>query len=161
DAASLLRPAAVVTPIERVEPVSASAAAVAPSEPVLAPAPAIEAHEQAPTSDPKPEVRVTVDLANLRAGPGMQHAVVGQTRRGDTLELLERRNQWLHVRLGKLDAWLHVTLTDDNGAEPRAGAGGMAQEPKTQATIQRRVRLLWAELAGDPHELDNKVPLAP
>jgi hypothetical protein len=32
----------------------------------------------------------------------------------------------------------------------------MAQEPKTQATIQRRIRLLWAELGGDPRELDIK-----
>jgi hypothetical protein len=30
----------------------------------------------------------------------------------------------------------------------------MAQEPKTQGTIQRRIRLLWADLGGDPRELD-------
>jgi hypothetical protein len=32
----------------------------------------------------------------------------------------------------------------------------MASEPKTQATIQRRIRLLWADLGGDPRELDIK-----
>jgi hypothetical protein len=32
----------------------------------------------------------------------------------------------------------------------------MTQEPKTQATTQRRIRLLWAELGGDPRELDIK-----
>ena len=121
----------------------------------LAPAQAIQAHDQAPTSNPKSEVRVTVDLANLRGGPGMRHAVVGQTRRGDTLQLLERRNQWLHVRLGKLDAWLHVTLAEElsvNGATvsgaPRPGAPGRRpissrlRPPRSRAPPRRRPRSL-------------------
>jgi Bacterial SH3 domain len=112
---SPLRPT-VVAPIEWAEPVRAPAAAVAPFEPALsvpAPAQAIEAHDQPPTSNRESEVRVTADLANLRGGPGTEHTVVGQTRRGDTLQLLERRNRWLHVRLGELDAWLHVSLAEE------------------------------------------------
>ena len=67
----------------------------------------------------KSEVRVTVDLANLRGGAGMEQPVVSQARRGQSLQLLERRNRWLHVHLGELDAWLHVTLAEElsvNGA---------------------------------------------
>jgi hypothetical protein len=36
------------------------------------------------------------------------------------------------------------------------GVTTMTQEPKTQATVQRRIRLLWAELGRDPRELDIK-----
>jgi Protein of unknown function (DUF4236)/Bacterial SH3 domain len=80
------------------------------SEPVEVPA-SIETKER--TAISKSEIRLTADLANLRAGPGMHYAVVGQTKRGDVLQLLGRRGGWLHVRLGELDAWLYTTLAED------------------------------------------------
>jgi hypothetical protein len=52
-------------------------------------------------------------LGNSVTGPGMRHAVVGQTKRGDVLQLLERESGWLHVRTGELDAWLYATLAED------------------------------------------------
>lgn len=98
DAAWLSRPAAVVAPSE---PVERAPAKVQP----------IEAKERPAVSES--EIRVTANLVNLRAGPGTAHAVVGQIKRGDVLQLLERRNEWLHVRLGDLDAWMHAKLAED------------------------------------------------
>jgi hypothetical protein len=95
DSGWLSPPAAVVAPSEPVEPVPAK---IQP----------IEAKERPAISES--EIRVTADLVNLRAGG---HAVVGQIKRGDVLQLLEQRSEWLHVRLGELDAWMHATLAED------------------------------------------------
>src|SRR5690606_19453879 len=38
------------------------------------------------------------DALNLRAGPGLDYAVVGQVDRGDTLVFLEQRGDWLKAR---------------------------------------------------------------
>jgi hypothetical protein len=127
----LSRWAAVIAPSEPPEPVAAPIEVKErpPSEPVE-PAPAlIETKGRPPLEPPEPvaapievkeqpaisksEIRVTADLANLRAGPGMRHAIIGQTKRGEVLRLLERRSGWLHVRLGELDAWLYATLAED------------------------------------------------
>jgi Bacterial SH3 domain len=128
-------PAAVLAPSERAESVRAPLAALAPKPPAasvptppmapiaVAPTAVVPARstetaatggpEQAPVSKHGFTVRVTADLANLRAGPGTKYAVIGQTRRGDVLNLLERQTRWLHVRQGALDAWLYATLAED------------------------------------------------
>jgi hypothetical protein len=97
DAGSSSRPAAVVAPPEPVDPVPAAE-------------PAIEVVQ--PTKS-MVEVRITADIANLRSGPSTGHAIVGRASHGEVLQLLDRHSEWLHVRAGELDAWLHSALAED------------------------------------------------
>lgn len=118
--------AAVVAPSEPLEPAPTQVTEWPASEPLVP----IEAAKERPDSEPpatapfeaqeptaisKTEIRVTAEFANLRAGPGMSHSVVGQAKRGVVLQLLEQQGGWLHVRTGELDAWLYATLAEDIG----------------------------------------------
>ena len=74
-------------------PVPSGYVVVAP--PVVAPPP-ITAGEIEYT-----QVSVTVALLNVRSGPGHEHAVIHQVRRGEILDVE-----------GDSDGWLYVTLPD-------------------------------------------------
>ena len=46
----------------------------------------------------KPGIVVTGDLANVRQGPGTNHAVIFQLAKGDSCRLLSKQEKWLEVQ---------------------------------------------------------------
>ena len=73
--------------------------------------------QSAPTKQEKTQVftvQVTGTVVNLRAGPGLDHAVLGQVRQGDELPITgsSRDRQWLHLELGGESRWIYADLTD-------------------------------------------------
>ncbi len=61
---------------------------------------------------------VTGSIVNLRAGPGTQYQVVGQTSRGDQLDIVATEGQWHQVFLKDGQrAWIAGWLVDVTAAE--------------------------------------------
>ena len=59
-------------------------------------------------------VRVTGAVVNLRAGPGLDHAVLGQVQAGDRLPVTGRTasGAWLHVTPAGHSRWIYGDLTN-------------------------------------------------
>ena len=53
-------------------------------------------------------VQVTARRLNVRKGPGVEFTKIAETRRGDKLKVLKRKNGWLHVVFsGEKRGWVH------------------------------------------------------
>lgn len=79
--------------------------------------PEVRSPPPAPVAPPKPPLRVTQVLwanVNLREGPGANHKVIGNVKKGTSLKILETKGDWLHVRLedGK-EAWVSKSATSE------------------------------------------------
>jgi uncharacterized protein YgiM (DUF1202 family) len=55
---------------------------------------------------------VRASRANLRGEPTTAAPVVGQLKRGDVVEALEKRGEWLQVRAGELSGWIFGGLVE-------------------------------------------------
>jgi hypothetical protein len=86
-----------------------------------APAAPSPASPPKPSSSPSPPPRtvhhrtqVLWAYVNLRAGPGTNYRVIGQVKRGVSLEILEENGGWLHSRLeGGMEGWISKAATSD------------------------------------------------
>ena len=82
-------------------PASPTATATETAKPVRTPAPtgALAALALATPAGPTPQAQVSVDLLNLRAGPGTDAQVVGIARRGERFAIVARNANaaWLQV----------------------------------------------------------------
>jgi len=69
------------------------------------------------TDTPWEQVVVRGNVVNLRAGPGTSYAVLGQVRKGDTLDVMGVSRDWLKVYHGRqsLFAWIYEPLTESLG----------------------------------------------
>jgi hypothetical protein len=87
-----------------------------PEKPKIAPAPALRV------------IKVEWSSVNLREGPGMNHKVVGNVRKGTSLGVLEDTGQWLRVRFddGK-EAWVYKAATS---AAPKVPPTAPRPKPK-------------------------------
>ena len=87
-------------------------AAVAPATPRAAPDPGPELAP--PPTRATHAVRVTGSVVNLRAGPGLNHAVLGQVRQGEELRVtgISADHQWLRVEPEHGIRWIYADLTD-------------------------------------------------
>lgn len=57
-------------------------------------------------------VSISAREANMRSGPGTQHAVTWSLSRGYPLQVIARRGEWLQVRDYERDTgWVHRSLT--------------------------------------------------
>ncbi len=66
---------------------------------------------------PKETVYVTVPILNLREKPTTKSQVVERLQRGRELEIFERANPWLRVRVdGKTEGWVHGNYVGDAAA---------------------------------------------
>ena len=66
---------------------------------------------------PKETVYVTVPILNLREKPTTKSQVVERLQRGRELEIFERANPWLHVRVdGENEGWVHGNYVGDAAA---------------------------------------------
>lgn len=61
---------------------------------------------------PKRQYTVTAGRANLRAGPALDAALVGSLKKGDVIEALAQRGEWLQVKLGDKKAWISRSLVE-------------------------------------------------
>jgi hypothetical protein len=74
--------------------------------------------------DVRPSIVVTAALANLRSGPGMNHAAISQVRKDVVLDLLAEQGEWFQVQLsGNHTGWVHR-----NVASKRPQADGTTGE---------------------------------
>jgi len=110
-------------------PPAKPAEVVKPAPP--SPPPASAPPPQPSVSKPAPPPRVTQviwDSVNLREGPGTNHKVMGNVRKGITLTVLEDKGGWLHVRLkdGK-EAWITKAATSE---APKTGPPAQPPPPK-------------------------------
>ncbi len=55
--------------------------------------------------------KVSVDVANVREGPGQNYPVVAQVANGETLLCWGEANEWYHVRTPHgSEGWIHISL---------------------------------------------------
>jgi len=56
-------------------------------------------------------VKVTSSKANLRSGPGTKYKVVERLKKGDSLDVLEKKGDWIRIRQkGGKEGWIHRLL---------------------------------------------------
>lgn len=99
------------------------AACRATTPPAPQPAPPAAVMEAAPAPEPI-TVTVTARSLNVRSAPGTDAAVVGRVRRGDRLEVVGERGEWLEVGgSASLAGWVngHYVRRDAPCAPDRAG----------------------------------------
>lgn len=106
-------------------------AAPAEKSPPPAPPPPPPPPPKSPKPAPAPALRVTQiawSSVNLREGPGTNHKVVGNAKKGTSLGILEDKGQWLRVRLedGK-EVWVFKSATSLAPQTPQASP---APKPK-------------------------------
>ncbi|HSE94765.1 MAG TPA: SH3 domain-containing protein [Methylomirabilota bacterium] len=69
------------------------------------------------TADPADFVRVKVEAANVRNGPGTENDRVLQANENEPLQVISRRDTWLKVRTyDGHQGWIFEALTDDKPA---------------------------------------------
>ena len=105
--------AVAALPLGSYDSLPASAEAVAPRTPV--PARTIDADaSDEPTAVAAAQPRVTVNVANLRAGPATDYPVIGEAQLQDELTLVARNDarDWLQIRTARGLAWIYAPLTD-------------------------------------------------
>jgi TonB family protein len=106
--------------------VLAGCRAAAPPAPELPPPVVTEA---APAAPEPVFVTVTARTLNVRSASGTDAAIVGRARRGDRLEVVGERGEWLEVRAGAtLAGWVHGRYTRRDAPCPPDRAGGEVLE---------------------------------
>lgn len=82
-------------------------------------------------------VSVSAREANVRAGPGTQHAVHWSLSRGYPLQIIARRGEWLQVRDFEKDTgWVHRSLTGKSThMAVQARVANMRQQPRAKAAL--------------------------
>ena len=54
---------------------------------------------------------VTGEILNLREGPGLSYPILAQLKEGDTLSIIEKAGDWIHVKAGNKEGWVASWLT--------------------------------------------------
>ena len=73
---------------------------------------------------------VTGSVVNLRSGPGIEHARVGQVLKGARLDILQKNGDWYQVKRGQKTAWIAGWLVELVNPEIVPGVNqGAAQSP--------------------------------
>lgn len=119
---------------ETSEPETSAAAADA----VPAEEPAEDPAEKAPDT-----VAVEVSKGNVRLEPSLDAAILTQLVKGDTVKVLETKEDWYHVQLPDGDAgWAHKSLFSaaETSKTVTVDVGNVRAEPSTRADIKTRLR---------------------
>ena len=78
--------------------------------------PEVTSASQSPVVTPKSlrVAKVVWAYVNLREGPGTNHRVIGNLKKGTSLKILEVKGDWLHVQLeGGTEAWVSKLATSE------------------------------------------------
>src|SRR4051812_4741832 len=54
---------------------------------------------------------VTGEILNLREGPGLSYPILAKLKEGDTLSVIEKAGEWIHVKAGNKEGWVASWLT--------------------------------------------------
>jgi hypothetical protein len=109
-------PKQIVAPPKR-PPEQEKEPAPSPSPPAPPPKPASSSSLPPRTVPPRAQVLWT--YVNLREGPGTNYRVIGQVKRGVSLEILEENGGWLRCRLeGGREGWMSRAATLDGKKTP-------------------------------------------
>lgn len=81
---------------------------------------------------PKEKGYVTAVVLNLREQPTTQSRVVGRLQRGHELEIVERGDPWLRVRVDEREGWVHGDYVGDAVAVRAALQKDLARRPSTR-----------------------------
>ena len=80
---------------------------------------------------PKEQVYVTATVLNLREKPTTKSSVVSRLQRGQELEIVEKGDPWLHVRLDEETVgWVHGNYVGDPAAVRAAHQKDLARSPR-------------------------------
>ena len=72
-----------------------------------------------PPRSVQPRTQVIWAYVNFREGPGTNYKIIGQVKKGDSLEVLEENGGWLHSRLeGGREGWISKAATSDGYKTP-------------------------------------------
>ncbi|HVR52570.1 MAG TPA: SH3 domain-containing protein [Pseudorhodoferax sp.] len=86
-------------------------------------------------------VSITAREANMRSGPGTQHAVQWSLSRGYPLQVMARRGEWLQVRDHENDSgWVHRSLTGRSTHKVvRVPVANLRAQPRANARLQGKL----------------------
>ncbi len=84
-------------------------------------------------------LEVSVPSANLRAGPGTRHRVVGSLRSGDTVKARGQSGDWIGVEHDSGPAFIHASLIAPRGATTTTAALAPKPRPAVDTDLQRAV----------------------
>ncbi|MGQ2374085.1 N-acetylmuramoyl-L-alanine amidase [Companilactobacillus zhachilii] len=77
-------------------------------------------------------VVVRSDSVNVRIGPGLSYANMGQVKKGDKLAILDEKNKWYQVRLsGDKIGWVASWLIDNTDVSSATNKIGIVKVPNT------------------------------
>ena len=77
-------------------------------------------------------VVVQSDSVNVRVGPGLAYANMGQVKKGDKLAILAEKNKWYQVRLsGDKIGWIASWLIDNTEVSSTTNKVGIVKVPNT------------------------------
>ncbi|MFH5811537.1 N-acetylmuramoyl-L-alanine amidase [Companilactobacillus sp. FL22-1] len=77
-------------------------------------------------------VVVQSDSVNVRVGPGLSYANMGQVKKGDKLAILDEKNKWYQVRLsGDKIGWVASWLIDNTDVSSATNKVGIIKVPNT------------------------------
>ena len=77
-------------------------------------------------------VIVQSDSVNVRVGPGLAYANMGQVKKGDKLAILAEKNKWYQVRLsGDKIGWVASWLIDNTDVSSATNKVGIVKVPNT------------------------------
>ena len=77
-------------------------------------------------------VVVQSDSVNVRVGPGLAYANMGQVKKGDKLAILAEKNKWYQVRLsGDKIGWVASWLIDNTDVSSATNKVGIVKVPNT------------------------------
>jgi uncharacterized protein YgiM (DUF1202 family) len=114
----------------------------------------------------KPSIVVTAALANLRSGPGMDHAAIGQVKKDVVLDLLGEQGEWFQVQLsGSHTGWVHRNVASKypqtegaTGESKRMDANVIASE-RTPALHLEPINLLATPIEYIPPPTSDEVKI--
>jgi hypothetical protein len=130
------QPKQTTAPLKKpAEPAKESAPAVPP---VASPRPSPYRTTPPPPKALLPHAEVKWALVNLREGPGTNYKVIGKATKGTSLEILEEKRGWLHVRLedGK-EAWISKTATSSGAKTPPSMTPPPSRAPSQEPGAQK------------------------
>lgn len=67
------------------------------------------------TTTASAETLKTTASANMRSGPGTNYRKVGGTPKGTKVTVVERRGNWVKVKVGNKTGWIHKSLLKRDG----------------------------------------------
>jgi len=78
-------------------------------------------------TDSAPKAYVVKDDVNVRSGPGTDHGEVAQVSKGTSVRILDRKNDWYHVKFANgTTGWMATFLVKTAGTVARGVAKGVS-----------------------------------